>query len=46
MSGTDHDFICVDCDVEFAWDESPSDERCAVCDDRRDCLLGPDEEAA
>jgi len=24
-------FTCIDCEVEFLYDESPSDERCAEC---------------
>lgn len=24
-------FICIECGVDFEWDESPSDERCLVC---------------
>lgn len=27
--------VCCDCAVEFEWDESPSDERCAECAMRR-----------
>lgn len=37
--------ICVDCDSEFEWDESPSDERCAECAMRRSHYFAEEEVA-
>lgn len=38
--------ICAECGVEFDWDESPSDERCAECAMRRAHYCDEDEGAA
>ncbi len=35
--------VCVDCQVEYADDESPSDFRCGFCLERRAYLHGDDE---
>lgn len=35
--------VCVDCQVQYADDESPSDYRCAFCLERRAYLHGDDE---
>lgn len=37
--------ICLNCDVEFPWDESPSDDYCAECSMRRASIYGIEDES-
>lgn len=38
--------VCEECGTEFMWDESPADDRCAVCAAIRAWAMVTEEDAA